>query len=58
MMNQQAMDSLYSATYMEDYLDCVENLPDDIQRNMSRMRDLDIQYSSKIPKNEKLNRFM
>ncbi|XP_021954820.1 inhibitor of growth protein 2 isoform X2 [Folsomia candida] len=45
MMNQQAMDSLYSATYMEDYLDCVENLPDDIQRNMSRMRDLDIQYS-------------
>jgi inhibitor-of-growth protein 1 len=30
-----------SQTYLEHYLDCVENVPDDLQRLMSLMRELD-----------------
>lgn len=39
--NQEAV---YSATYVDNYLDCVENLPDDLQRYLSRVRELDISY--------------
>lgn len=44
MLNQAMVDALYSATYVEDYLDCVENLPDDLQRYLTRMRELDVVY--------------
>lgn len=44
MLNQAAVEALYSATYVENYLDCVENLPDDLQRHLSRMRELDVTY--------------
>ncbi|KAK9499069.1 hypothetical protein O3M35_003582 [Rhynocoris fuscipes] len=44
MLNQAANDALYSATYVENYLDCVENLPDDVQRYLSRLHELDISY--------------
>ncbi|XP_073968691.1 inhibitor of growth protein 2 [Rhodnius prolixus] len=44
MLNQAAVDALYSATYVENYLDCVENLPDDVQRYLSRLHELDISY--------------
>lgn len=44
MLNQAAVEALYSATYVENYLDCVENLPDDLQRLISRMRELDVTY--------------
>lgn len=47
MINQTAFETLYSATYVENYLDCVENLPDDLQRHLSRMRELDISYQGK-----------
>uniref|UniRef100_A0A6M2DML9 Inhibitor of growth protein n=1 Tax=Xenopsylla cheopis TaxID=163159 RepID=A0A6M2DML9_XENCH len=39
--NQEA---IFSATYVDNYLDCVENLPDDLQRYLSRVRELDISY--------------
>lgn len=41
MLNQAVVEALYSATFIENYLDCVENLPDDIQRHVSRLRELD-----------------
>lgn len=46
MLNQAAIDALYSAAYVENYLDCVENLPDDLQRQISRMRELDVTYQA------------
>jgi len=42
MQNQAAVEALYSATFVEDYLDYVENVPDDLQRHHSRMRELDM----------------
>uniref|UniRef100_A0A1B6CF77 Inhibitor of growth protein N-terminal histone-binding domain-containing protein n=2 Tax=Clastoptera arizonana TaxID=38151 RepID=A0A1B6CF77_9HEMI len=46
MINQLAFEGLYSATYVENYIDCVENLPDDLQRHLSRMRELDVNYQA------------
>lgn len=40
-------EALYSATYVDNYIDSVENLPDDVQRHLSRIRDIDVQYRSK-----------
>jgi len=46
MQNAAAVEALYSATFVEDYLDCVENLPNDLQRHLSRLREFDLtQYS-------------
>lgn len=42
MLNQAAVEALCSATYLENYLDTMENLPDDIQRIVTQMRELDI----------------
>ena len=51
MQNQAAVEALYSATFVEDYLDCVENLPNDLQRHLSRLREFDlIQYSVSVRK--------
>lgn len=44
MLNQVSIEAVYSATYVENYLDCVENLPDELQRLISRMRELDVCY--------------
>lgn len=47
MLNQIASTSsdpkMYSATYVENYLDSVENLPNDVQRYLSRIREIDLQ---------------
>ncbi|XP_055377802.1 inhibitor of growth protein 1 [Condylostylus longicornis] len=43
MLNQISAEALYSATFVENYMDCVENLPDDVQRHLSRIRDIDVQ---------------
>ena len=49
MQNQAAVEALYSATFVEDYLDCVENLPNDLQRHLSRLREFDLtQYSVSV----------
>uniref|UniRef100_A0A182M3W2 Inhibitor of growth protein n=1 Tax=Anopheles culicifacies TaxID=139723 RepID=A0A182M3W2_9DIPT len=34
----------YSTNYVENYLDSVENLPDDVQRHLSRIREIDVLY--------------
>lgn len=44
MLNQTSTEALLSATYVDNYLDCVENLPNDLQRHLSRMRELDVTY--------------
>ena len=43
MLNQAAVEALCSATYLENYLDCMDNLPDDLQRSVSSLRELDSQ---------------
>ena len=48
MQNQAAVEALYSATFVEDYLDYVENVPDDLQRHHSRMRELDMQQHQEL----------
>lgn len=48
MLSQTSTEALLSATYVENYLDCVENLPNDLQRHLSRMRELDVTYRGKI----------
>ncbi|XP_045504101.1 inhibitor of growth protein 1 [Colias croceus] len=44
MFNQTSTEALLSATYVENYLDIVDNLPNDLQRHLSRMRELDVTY--------------
>ncbi len=41
LLNQAAVEALCSATYLENYLDCMDNLPDDLQRCVSSLRELD-----------------
>ncbi|CAG9864181.1 unnamed protein product [Phyllotreta striolata] len=48
MLNQVSVEAVYSATYVENYLDCVENLPDELQRLISRMRELDVYYLARV----------
>ncbi|XP_019879293.2 inhibitor of growth protein 1 [Aethina tumida] len=48
MLNQVTGEAAYSATYVENYLDCVENLPDELQRLISRMRELDVNYLARV----------
>ncbi|XP_050501834.1 inhibitor of growth protein 1 [Diabrotica virgifera virgifera] len=48
MLNQVSVEAVYSATYVENYLDCVENLPDEVQRLISRMRELDVIYLARL----------
>jgi inhibitor-of-growth protein 1 len=46
MQNQAAVEALYSATFVEDYLDCVENLPNNLQIFITKLREFDlIQYN-------------
>ena len=51
MLNQIASTStepkMYSATYVENYLDSVENLPNDVQRYLTRIREIDLQCRGK-----------
>ncbi len=42
MQNQAAVEALYSATLVEDYIDIVENLPNELQRHLSELRELDL----------------
>lgn len=42
MVNNAAVEALCSATYLSNYLDTMETLPDDLQRNISQMRELHI----------------
>ena len=48
MLNQAAVEALCSATYLENYLDSMDNLPDDLQRSVSSLRELDSQTTGQI----------
>lgn len=43
-LNQAAIEAMLSASYVDHYLECVENLPDDVQRNITQIRELDLKY--------------
>ena len=47
-VNQAAFDALFAATYLEHYFDCIETLPNDIQRIVSQLRELDVQTNGLI----------
>ncbi|TRY67090.1 hypothetical protein TCAL_05152 [Tigriopus californicus] len=42
MQNQAAVEALYSGTFVENYLDVIENMPNEIQRFVSRIRECDL----------------
>nr|ACO10721.1 Inhibitor of growth protein 1 [Caligus rogercresseyi] len=42
MQNQAAVEALYSATFVEDYMDCIENLPNELQRSLSILKEYDL----------------
>lgn len=44
MLNQAVLEAMYYVPYMETYLDVVENLPDEIQRYLTKIRELDVCY--------------
>lgn len=44
MINPVATEAMYSAKYVENYLDSVDNLPNDVQRHLTRIREIDLQY--------------
>ena len=46
-LNHAAVEALCSATYLENYLDCMENLPDDLQRVVTQLRELDSSTNGK-----------
>ncbi|XP_052278209.1 inhibitor of growth protein 1-like isoform X1 [Dreissena polymorpha] len=45
-LNQAAVEALCSASYVENYLEAMDNLPDDLQRIVTQLRELDIQCRS------------
>lgn len=47
MATTSAEPKMYSATYVENYLDSVENLPNDVQRYLTRIREIDLQCRGK-----------
>ena len=54
-LNQAAVEALCSATYLENYLETMENLPDDLQRVVSQLRELDIKCRGKTVVSESLH---
>lgn len=40
-------EQLHLVNYVEDYLDSIESLPFDLQRNVSLMREIDAKYQGK-----------
>lgn len=48
MLNQAAVEALCSATYLQNYLDIMDNLPDDLQRKITQLRELDSQCKGSI----------
>lgn len=47
MLNPANGEPLHLANYVEDYLDSIESLPFDLQRNVSLMREIDAKYQGK-----------
>ena len=47
MLNQAAVEALCSATYLENYLKCMDTLPDDLQKVVSELREMDVVMNGK-----------
>ena len=41
--NQESLEEYLSAKYVEDYMDFVENLPNELQRYLTRYREIDVE---------------
>jgi len=41
-------EAIYSAEYVDNYIESVEDLPDDVQKQISLIKDIDVQYRSKL----------
>ncbi|XP_044748613.1 inhibitor of growth protein 2-like [Coccinella septempunctata] len=48
MINQPSSEALNAATYVENYLDSVENFPNEVQRLVSRIRELHVCFIAKV----------
>lgn len=48
MLSHAVVEALYYANYVNNYLDCIENFPNDVQRFVSRLRELDSTCQSKF----------
>ncbi|EDV26333.1 uncharacterized protein TRIADDRAFT_37327 [Trichoplax adhaerens] len=44
-----------AAIYVDNYLEAIENLPDEVQRNISRLRDIDSRFQSVLNNLQRLN---
>lgn len=42
MLNQAHVEAICSATYLENYLDTLDALPDDLQRILTQIREVDM----------------
>ena len=47
MLNQAHVEAICSATYLENYLDCLDALPDDLQRILTQIREVDVRLSGR-----------
>lgn len=47
MLNHTPEEALLLVKYVQNYLDSIDNLPDDVARHLSRMQELDINYQGK-----------
>ncbi|XP_033150263.1 inhibitor of growth protein 1-like [Drosophila busckii] len=47
-MSAAESEAIKSANYVDNYLNSVEHLPDDVQQQLSRIRELDVQYKGVI----------
>ncbi|XP_041458091.1 inhibitor of growth protein 1-like [Lytechinus variegatus] len=45
-MSHSAANMYQTTSYVEDYLDCIESLPNDLQRSVSQIREIDNTYQS------------
>jgi len=45
MINQAHVEAICSATYLQNYLDCMDSLPDELQRIFTRIREVDVKLT-------------
>ena len=52
-MSHNAATMLQTTSYVEDYLDCIESLPNDLQRSVSQIREIDNAYQGEYVQRDK-----
>lgn len=48
MLNTAHVEAICSATYLEDYLDCLDALPDELQRILTQIREIDVRLNGEF----------